>query len=138
MSKLSKMKQTQDAKSNFKSDMLPLLNEVRTKQELSELLGISERFVREEISRCSMYYAVIATSDKSGYRLAKAIKDLDDESLIVELDEVNHAIHEISSRIKCLKKRLKPLIAYKKVAEKKIGETPITPNKENEGENNGR
>lgn len=135
MSKLRKMSQTQLAKSNFKSDMLPLLNEVRTKQELSELLGISERAVRDEISQCSMYYAVIATSDKSGYRLAKAIKGLDDETLLEELNEVNHAIHEISSRIKCLKKRLKPLIAYKKVAEKKLlGQDRDIEDKENENE----
>lgn len=120
MSKLRKMSQSKAAKDNFESPVLDLLREVRTKQELSELLGISERAVRDEISQCSMYYAVIATSDKSGYRLAKAIKDLDDEALLEELNEVNHAIHEISSRIKCLKKRLKPLIAYKKVAERKL------------------
>ena len=120
MSKLRKMKQTREAKENFSSPIVNLLFMTRTKQELSELLGISERAVRDEISQCSMYYAVIATSDKSGYRLAKPISNLDDESLIAELDEVNHAIHEISSRIKCLKKRLKPLIAYKKVAEKKL------------------
>lgn len=120
MSKLRKMKQTREAKENFSSPIMNLLFMTRTKQELSELLGISERAVRDEISQCSMYYAVIATSDKSGYRLAKAIKGLDDEALLEELNEVNHAIHEISSRIKCLKKRLKPLIAYKKVAEKKL------------------
>lgn len=120
MSKLRKMSQSKAAKDNFESPVLDLLREVRTKQELSEILGISERAVRDEISQCSMYYPVIATSDKSGYRLAKAIKGLDDEALLEELNEVNHAIHEISSRIKCLKKRLKPLIAYKKVAEKKL------------------
>lgn len=120
MSKLRKMKQTVEAKENFYSPMLMLLQDVKTKAELKEILKISDRAVRDEISQCSMYYAVIATSDKSGYRLAKAIKGLDDEALLEELNEVNHAIHEISSRIKCLKKRLKPLIAYKKVAEKKL------------------
>lgn len=121
MSKLRKMSQSNEAKSKFQSDMLPLLKDgVKTKAELQELLNIGERFVREEISRCSMYYPVLATSDKSGYRLAKPVNDLEDESLLNELEEVNHAIHEISSRIKCLKKRLKPLIAYKKVAEKKL------------------
>ena len=120
MSKLRKMKQTREAKDKFWSPMLELLQEVKEKSELSEILHISERAVRNEIAECSMYYAILATSDKKGYRLAKNISDLSGEELLVELDEVNHAIHEISSRIKCLKKRLKPLIAYKKVAEKKL------------------
>ena len=119
MSKLRKMKQTKSDKENFRSPMLDLLKEVRSKEELSEIRGISTRAVRNEIAECSMYYPVIATSDKEGYRLAKNISDLDDENLLSELEEINHAIHEISSRIKCLKKRLKPLIAYKKIAEKK-------------------
>ena len=135
MSKLKNMKQTNEAKIAFSSPMLELLHNKATKAELQEKLGISERAVRNEIAECSMYYAVIATSDKSGYRLAKPIGCLNDEELLLELDEVDHAIHEISSRIKCLKKRLKPLIAYKKVAEKKIGETPITPNEEMRVEN---
>lgn len=124
MSKLRKMKQTNEAKALFTSPMLSLLlndNEVMTKPQLSEKLNISERMVRNEIARCAMYYAIIATSDKSGYRLAKKIEELSGESLLQELEEVEHQIHEISSRIKCLKKRLKPLIAYKKVAEKKLG-----------------
>lgn len=119
MSKLRKMKQTREAKDKFWSPMLELLQEVKEKSELSEILHISERAVRDEISQCSMYYAILATSDKKGYRLAKPINELSGEELLLELDEVNHAIHEISSRIKCLKKRLKPLIAYKKIAEKK-------------------
>ena len=120
MSKLRKMKQTKEAKEKFWSPMLPLLHEVMTKAELKEILKISERAIRNEIAECSMYYPVIATSDRSGYRLAKSINDLmDDESLLLELDEVNHQIRELNSRIKCLKKRMKPLIAYKKIAEKK-------------------
>ena len=119
MSKLRKMKQTVEAKENFYSPMLMLLQDVKTKAELKEILKISERAIRNEIAECSMYYAVIATSDKSGYRLAKNINDLHGEALLQELEEVEHQIHEVNSRIKCLKKRLKPLIAYKKVAEKK-------------------
>ena len=121
MSKLRKMKQTVEAKENFYSPMLMLLQDVKTKAELKEILKISERAIRNEIAECSMYYAVLATSDKSGYRLAKNINDLHGEALLQELEEVEHQIHEVNSRIKCLKKRLKPLIAYKKVAEKKLG-----------------
>lgn len=120
MSKLKNMKQTNEAKINFSSPMLDLLQTVRTKEELSNIRGISIRAVRNEIAECSMYYAILATSDKKGYRLAKPIGDLENEELLNELDEVDHAIHEISSRIKCLKKRLKPLIAWKKIAEKKL------------------
>ena len=120
MSKLKNMKQTNEAKINFSSPMLDLLQTVRTKEELSNIRGISIRAVRNEIAECSMYYAILATSDKKGYRLDKPIGDLENEELLNELDEVDHAIHEISSRIKCLKKRLKPLIAWKKIAEKKL------------------
>lgn len=121
MSKLRKMEQSREAKEQFKSEALKFLTEVKTKEELKDLLGYeSERAVRNEIAQCSMYYAILATSDKKGYRLAKKIEELNGEDLLNEYDEVDHAIHEISSRIKCLKKRLKPLIAYKKVAEKKL------------------
>lgn len=132
MSKLRKMEQSREAKEKFESEALKFLTEVRTKEELKDLLGYeSERVARNEISRCAMYYAILATSDRKGYRLAKKLENLEGEELLNEFNEVDHAIHEISSRIKCLKKRLKPLIAWKKVAEKKIGETPITPKKEN-------
>ena len=121
MSKLRKMSQSAESKQQFQSEALKFLTEVRTKDELKDLLGFeSERAVRNEIAECSMYYAILATSDKKGYRLAKKIDELEGEDLLNELDEVDHAIHEISSRIKCLKKRLKPLIAWKKIAEKKL------------------
>ena len=121
MSKLRKMKQTREAKEQFDSQMLLLLKDVKTKAELRAILNIGDRAIRNEIAECSMYYPVIATSDKSGYRLAKNISDLDGDLLLIELDEVEHQIRELNSRIKCLKKRLKPLIAYKKIAEKKLG-----------------
>ena len=121
MSKLRKMSQSAESKQQFQSEALKFLTEVKTKEELKDLLGYeSERAVRNEIAECSMYYAILATSDKKGYRLAKPIGDLENEELLNEFNEVDHAIHEISSRIKCLKKRLKPLIAWKKIAEKKL------------------
>lgn len=115
------MSQSAESKQQFQSEALKFLTEVKTKEELKDLLGYeSERAVRNEIAECSMYYAILATSDKKGYRLAKKIEELNGEDLLNEYDEVDHAIHEISSRIKCLKKRLKPLIAWKKIAEKKL------------------
>lgn len=135
MSKLRKMKQTVEAKANFSSPMIQLLQQVRTKTELKEILKISERAIRNEIAECSMYYAIIATSDRSGYRLAMPISDLEGNALLMELDEVEHEIREINSRIKCLKKKLKPLIAYKKVAEKKLlGRCREIDEEENENE----
>ena len=115
------MSQSAESKQQFQSEALKFLTEVRTKEELKDLLGYeSERAVRNEIAECSMYYAILATSDKKGYRLARKIEELNGEELLNEFNEVDHAIHEISSRIKCLKKRLKPLIAWKKIAEKKL------------------
>ena len=123
MSKLKDVKQTKDAKKNYNHPIIDLLfaDEPLTKEEIGEKLHItSEREVRDVISICSMHYPVIAVSSKKGYRRAKNIDQLEGKALEVEIDEVEHQLRELKSRVDCLKKRMKPLVAWLKVAEKKL------------------
>lgn len=123
MSKLKDVKQTKDAKKNYNHPIIDLLfaDEPLTKEEIGEKLHItSEREVRDVISICSMHYPVIAVSSKKGYRRAKNIDQLEGTNLQVEIDEVEHQLAELKSRVDCLKKRMKPLVAWLKVAQKKL------------------
>ena len=122
MSELKNIKQAKKAKDEFKHPIIDLLftNEPMTKDEIKEKLHISsERATRDIIAQCSMHYPIIATSDRAGYRRAKNIDNLNDEELIQEIEEVEHQLNELKSRIVCLKKRMKPLVAWLSVAKKK-------------------
>lgn len=123
MSKLKSIKQTKDAKKNYNHPIIDLLlsEEPKTREELGEILHItSDREIRDVISICSMHYPVIAVSSKKGYRRAKNIDQLEGKALEAEIDEVLHQINELKSRVDCLRKRMKPLVAWLKVAEKKL------------------
>lgn len=121
MSKLSKIKQTKKAKLEYVHPIIEILANRCSKQNIMDVLHCTEREARDLVSECSMHYPVITYSTKGvGYRRAKDIEKLSDAELDAEIQEVNKAAAELLSRIKCLKKRLKPLIAWKKVAEKKL------------------
>lgn len=123
MSKLRDVKQTKDAKNSYSHPIIDILlsEEPVTKEEIGEKLHInSDREIRDVVSICSMHYPIIAVSSKKGYRRAKAIDTLEDKELQLEIDEVEHQIRELKSRVDCLKKRMKPLVAWLKVAQKKL------------------
>lgn len=105
--------------------LLDLLVVKRNRAELKQLLNLADANIRERISICAYDYPIISYSTSKGYRVPKRVEDLTDEQLNFEVEEVQHTLNEINSRIKCLKMRMKPLIAYLKVAEKRK-------NKENE------
>lgn len=112
--------QTKKAKAEYQSPIIDILLERSTKEELMKILHCSERAARNIISGCSMHYPIIANSKTPGYRRAKPIDDLDAEELEKEICEVDITINELMSRIKILKRKLKPLIAWKKVAERRM------------------
>lgn len=123
MSKLKDTPQTKKAKEQYNNPIVSILfaNEPLTKEEIGDKLHISsDRQIREIIAECSMHYPVIAVSNKKGYRRAKNIDSLDGDHLLVEIDEVRQQINELKSRVACLKKRMRPLVAWLKVAEKKL------------------
>lgn len=123
MSKLKDIKQTKEAKNQYSHPIIEILisDEPKTKQEIGEILHISsDREIRDIISICSMHYPIIAVSSKKGYRRAKAIDNLEGTALQLEIDEVEHQLGELNSRVDCLRKRMKPLMAWLKVAQKKL------------------
>ena len=121
MSKLSKMSQSREAKNMYNHPIKDLLKQRYTKAQLKEYFHESEREIRRMVAECSMYYPIISLSKRGeGYRRAIDIENATPEELTRELNIVRKTISEHNSRIKCLKKKLKPLIAWKKVAEKKL------------------
>lgn len=121
MSDLKNIKQTKKAKETYYHPIIDLLfsDEPLSKDEIGEKLHItSDRKIRDIIAQCSMHYPIIATSDRAGYRRAKAIDKLSDVELEYEIEKVEHQLNELKSRVKCLKKRMKPLVAWLSVAKK--------------------
>lgn len=121
----------EEAKKNFASPVLEMLKSEKpvSKWDMVEKLELSERKIRKMISECSQFYAVIATSDKEGYRLAKKIDSMNDEEKALEKIEVEHQLAELKCRVKALKRRMKPLVAYLKMMEKL--ESEVDKNDEN-------
>ncbi len=122
MSDLRKVPQTKKAKDEYKHPIIDILfsNEPLTKEEIGEKLHIeSDRSIRDIIAVCSMHYPIIATSGSKGYRRAKSIDELTPEELEKEIEEVEHQLNEHKSRVACLKKKMKPLVAWLSVAKKK-------------------
>lgn len=125
MSKLKDTPQTKKAKEQYNNPIVSILfaNEPLTKEEIGDKLHISsDRQIREIIAECSMHYPIIATSNRKGYRRAKDIATLEGEALEAEIEEIEHQINEHKNRIKCLRKKMKPLIAWLSVAKKKRDE----------------
>lgn len=123
-SNLKDIKQNKATKDNYNHPIINLLftDTPLTKEEIGEKLNItSDRTIRDVIAVCSMHYPILATSNQKGYRRARDINDLTIEELEKEMEEVRHQLEEHKSRIACLKKKMKPLVAWLKVAEKKVG-----------------
>lgn len=112
-----------EAKANFTSPVLEMLKSEKpvSKWDMVEKLEKGERSIRRMIAQVSQFYAVIATSDKEGYRLARKIDSMTDEEKTLEKIEVEHQLAELKCRVKALKRRMKPLVAYLKMMEKLEG-----------------
>lgn len=82
---------------------LMLRQRTHKKIEIMAHFGVSERTAREMISIISKKEPVIATSDNSGYRIAKSAEDL---------EAVLHSWKEIDSRQRELEERKQPLIKF--------------------------
>ena len=103
---------------NMKQKCIKLYNYMKdnnrycTKQELMALFNTGERQVRDIISTLSQQSPIIATSDKKGYKLAYKVTDLDD---------VEHTLAELDSRIEELEKKKKPLLQWRELVRQKVG-----------------
>lgn len=123
MTKKSKISYA-EKKQDFASPILELLRSETpvSKWDMVERLEVSERRIRKMIAEASEFYAVIATSNREGYRLARKIDEMNLEEKNREAEEIKHQLNDFNSRIRCLKKRMKPLIAYLKILEKNMEE----------------
>ena len=119
---LKNMKQTNENKVIVDDYLLSLLQDHKcTKDELRDLLHLSERRIRFEIQKISLFYPVISYSCSKGYRVVntkEVIKNNDKSEINYEIEEINHTLNELQSRVNMLKKKMYKLIASKKALEK--------------------
>lgn len=107
-----------------------------TKEDLANELGQSVRETRRDIAELANYQAVIALSNKKGYRLLTISDDMDEKKLIEYLELCDHQLSEHRSRVANIKARMKPLIALRSVIEKKLAERGCQNGVSSEGNNN--
>ena len=89
----------------------------KTRKELVEATGLSDREVRRQISELKKQRVVLYSSSRSGYRLAKEIRSMSEKEREEEVKLVEHSLNDCKSRTKQLKKQMRKYIAYLKKAE---------------------
>ena len=96
-------------------------DELKTKQDLIEATGLSDRAVRNQISMLKKRRAVIYNSQTRGYRLAKDIDSLYTvKEAQEEIDLIQHSINDIEARKRDMNMSERTYIAYLKKLEEKI------------------
>ena len=86
-----------------------------TKEEIGRVLGIKdERSVRAVISALATRKPILSRSSGKGYKLCQSESDL---------EEAEHSLAELSSRMEEIEKRMKPLYAFRDKVKYNIGET---------------
>lgn len=94
-------------------------DEFKSRKQLVEETGYSDRAVRSAISELKQNEVVIYNSQTSGYRLAKNInEEMKLEDLLKEINLVQHCINDIEARKEVFNQQERTYIAYLKVAEK--------------------
>lgn len=88
-----------------------------TRKELVEMIGMSDREVRRQISELKKERVVLYSSQRRGYRLAKEIRSMTKEERAEEVEQVRHSLNDCKSRTKQLNKQKRKYIAYLKKAE---------------------
>lgn len=88
-----------------------------TRKELCEKTNLSDRAVRDLISKLKTKRVVIYSSSRSGYRLAREYKSMSSIERQEELEQIRHSLNDCESRVKNLKKSMRKYIAYLKKAE---------------------
>ncbi len=127
--KKQKSPQGKKAKEEYDNKYSPLKElmadgEIHSKNEIKHYLQLpNERQARMALNKMSMFYPVTSFSSRKGYRLIdtpKIVERSDSSEMAEVIREINHCINDYECRIKELKKRMKPLIASKKVILVKI------------------
>lgn len=88
-----------------------------TKQEIMEKTGLSERKVRDLVSKLKKKRVVIYSSQTKGWRLAKEYSSMSRIEREEELNQIKHSLNDCKTRVNDLKKSMRKYIAYIKKAE---------------------
>lgn len=88
-----------------------------TRKELVEMTGVSDRDVRKLISELKKERVVLYSSSRSGYRMAKELRNMTPEERTEEIQLVRHSLNDCKSRTTQLNKQKRKYIAYLKKAE---------------------
>lgn len=122
---MSNLKFVRQSKGNFETikfnkNLLNAMKERRiSRGEASAITGLGDSNTRYEIRLISLFYPVLTDSSGKGYQIVNT-SEITEEDVDDVLEKIDHTINEFNSRIAIMKKRLKPLIASKKVLESKF------------------
>lgn len=95
--------------------------EFKTRQQLMNETGMTDRAVRREISILKKKKPVIYNSQTRGYKLAKDIKSFNTaEEAKTEWEQIQHCINDIEARKSDMNMSERTYIAYKKKIEEEI------------------
>lgn len=94
----------------------------KTREQLVNETGQSDREVRRQISEFKKERVVICSSNTKGYRLAKEIDTTSKIELQKEIDLVKHCIAEIQSKERVHNNQLEEYAEYLRLAEKRLNE----------------
>ena len=93
----------------------------KSRKQLMQETGLTDRAVRQKISDLKKEKAVIYNSQTKGYRLAKDIQSIETlEEASKEMDLIQHCISDIEARKEDMNKSERSYIAYLKVLESRI------------------
>lgn len=93
----------------------------KSRKQLTQETGLTDRAVRDKISTLKKEKAVISNSQTKGYRLAKEIQSIETlEEAQEEKELIRHCINDIESRKEDLNMSERSYIAYLKVLESRI------------------
>lgn len=93
----------------------------KSRKQLVQETGLTDRTVRDKISALKKEKAVISNSQTNGYRLAKEIQSIETvKEAQEEKDLIKHCINDIESRKKDLNRSERSYIVYLKVLESRI------------------
>lgn len=93
----------------------------KSRKQLTQETGLTDRAVRDKISALKKEKAVISNSQTKGYRLAKKVQSIETlEEAQEEKDLIQHCINDIESRKEDLNMSERSYIAYLKILESRI------------------
>lgn len=91
-----------------------------TREELVEIIGVSDRSIRNAIANIRREHNIISLTSGKGYRKPKSTQDMTQEEKEKEINIIKKQLKENNNRIKKIKYNMKSQIAYLKMLEKSL------------------